>query len=161
MEDYQPQLKEAFRATSIIGYFTSLSVIVYGLIAYFLLSRYSMDEQTPDRVALMTKLIGGLGGLMFIGMAFLRPTLLKINRPQEQTTAGFIRQLQAAAMVVYGLCETISILGLILSMITRNMQNYYWMAFLSLLAFGIYFPKYSNWDRHLRGSLNSVFTDPQ
>lgn len=153
MEDYRPQLKEAFRATSIIGYATSLSVIIYGLIANFLLSRYSGVGPGSAQRELFVVIFCGLGAGLLVGIGPLRPAIRKICRPQEYGVASVIRELQSSTMVTYGICETISILGLVLAILSKDIQNYYWMAFMSLVAFGAYFPKYENWERHIRNSL--------
>ena len=151
MEDYQAQLRDSFRATSIVGYSTSLSVIVYGVIANFLLSRHSgAPESDGDHLVVI---FGGLGGVLFVALAFLDPVIRQINRPAEISGPAVIRQLQASAMVTFGVCETISILGLVLAVMTRDIRNYYWLAFLSLVAFAVYFPKYARWDRFLRDAL--------
>lgn len=153
MQNYEPDLKAAFNATSLIGYGTSVSVIVYGLIAHFLLSRYPPAEPAPANATLLLRWIGGAGVLLFLGMAGLRPLVLRINRPRRITSSALIRQLQTTAMIIFGGCETISIFGLVAAIVTREMQNYYWLAFLSLTAFWTYFPKYGVWDKHMQDGL--------
>ena len=153
MQDYGPELKAAFSTTSIIGYCTSLSVIVYGLIAHFLLSRYPLGDAPAPNASLLLRWIGGAGVALFLGLAGLRPLVLRLNKPGQTTSAALIRQLQTTAMVVYGGCESISIFGLVAAIVTREMHNYYWLAFLSLAAFSAYFPKYDVWERHVQDAL--------
>ena len=154
MERYQQKLREAYQTTSVIGYCTSVSVIVYGLITFFLLSRSVVTEEADGAEHRWVLIIGAIGAAIFLGMAGIRALVMRFNRPPEVTVEGAIKQLQSTAMVVFGFCESISILGLVAALVTRQMQNYYWMAFLSLIAFGTYFPRYDRWDRHVHRLLH-------
>lgn len=153
MHEYQQQLRAAFQTTSIIGYCTSLSVIVYGLITYFLLSRTSIPEGGAGGAEFWVTVIGVMGAAVFLGMAGIRRLAMRVNRPTEMSAEAAIRQLQSTAVVVFGCCESISILGLVAALATKEIQNYYWMAFMSLLAFGTYFPKYERWEQHMQAAL--------
>lgn len=153
MHEYRDQLKEAFNSTNIIGYCTSVSVLVYGGITYFLLSRSHESNEASDIDGMFVKAVGGLAAILFLGMAVVRKFVLKMNAPKIITVETVIKQLQSTALVVFGGCEMISILGLVLALLTLDMQNYYWMAFLSLIAFGTYFPRYDRWDAHMHAMI--------
>lgn len=154
MENYEDDLNEVYRSTSIIGYSTSFSVIIYGLITYYLLSR-STGQPVFDNAEMIRQIFWVVGFSISITIGLMRRVVFRNSRKKELTAQETLKHLQTSSMVTFGMCESIGILGLVLALMTKNMNDYYGLAFLSLISFGIFFPKIHIWDQQMKQAVYS------
>ena len=145
--NYLQELEKAYRSTTNIGYMTSTCVIVYGLVTYGILKsqKFLHDPvQAPYLKWLFLMLsVGTLASIPILKNTFL-------EKASFQTVEEFIKKLQSYSIVIFALCESIAVYGLALALMTKNMNDYYWLGGLSLIAFIYMFPKYEKWEEWLK-----------
>lgn len=150
MQAMDVELNASFARTSRIGYVTSCSVIFYGLIAYYILRYTSMRTPWFEDFSLVKYIFWGLAVSISICIVVIHQLAGAKLRSLTLDTAQVIKYLQTMALVTFGLCESIGLLGILLVLITRNMTDYFGLAFLSLMAFSLSFPKFHRWKRYVQ-----------
>jgi hypothetical protein len=55
--------------------------------------------------------------------------------------------LQPLSIAIFALCESVSILGLVLFFLTGNANDFFIFMVISLLYFYLFYPKYADWER--------------
>lgn len=149
MNEEKNDLNEVYRSTSIIGYSTSFSVIIYGLIAYYLLSRSSGGQSAVENSEMIRQIFWFVGISILFSVSLMRRLISKNAKKKEISSREMLKQLQTTSMVTFGMCESIGILGLVLSIMTKNINDYYGLGFLSLVSFGLFFPKIDLWEEQM------------
>ncbi|MGE0269330.1 MAG: hypothetical protein AB7S78_12845 [Candidatus Omnitrophota bacterium] len=155
MENYEDELNDVYRSTSVIGYSTSFSVIIYGGIAYYLLSRSADGQPVFDHAEVIRQVFWVVGISILISIGLMRRIVSRNSRKREFTLQEMLKHLQTSSMITFGMCESIGILGLVLTLMTKNINDYYGFGFLSLISFGFYFPKLHHWDQQLKQAVYS------
>lgn len=150
MDAHQNDLNEVFRSTSMIGRSTSVCVIIYGLITYYLLSRPSEGQPVFDNVQVVRQIFLMVGVSIVLCIGLLRRLMMENARKKKPSGQELLKQLQTTSLVIFGICESIAILGLVLALLTRNMNDYYILGFLSLVSFGFFFPRIHDWEEQLK-----------
>lgn len=155
MGEEKNELSEVYRSTSIIGYSTSFSVIIYGLIAYYLLSRPSGGQSAVENSPMIRQIFWIVGISILFSVSLLHRLMLKNAKKKDFNSREMLKQLQTTSMVTFGMCESIGILGLILSIMTKNINDYYGLGFLSLASFGLFSPKIHLWEEQMNCAIDT------
>ncbi len=158
MFEWQDDLDRVFKHTSLIGYGTSMSVIFYGLIGFFVLKYSSRPEPFISPDSFVKSICVGIA-LGFAGLAwFIRAKIRQDLEVGMMSVDAALRRLQTSTLVTYGLCEGIGLVGLIVAYLTQSIQDYYPYAFAALLAFSLFFPRYNDWERVIQRQQSRAIT---
>ncbi|MBP9855075.1 MAG: hypothetical protein KBD53_09435 [Candidatus Omnitrophica bacterium] len=152
MENYDDELRAIYRSTSMIGYSTSVSVIIYGIIAYYMVAGSANRQPVFAQVEMIRAIFCFVGFSLIVAIGLMNRMNSRDIKKKGLTPAEMLRHFQTRSIVIFGICEFIGILGLILTMMTKNINDYYGLGFLSLFSFGFFFPKLYVWDEQMKGA---------
>jgi len=143
---YLEDTRKAYERTSFVGYATTFSVLFYGLVSYFILKFTSRDQPFFSEFEYLHEIFWALAFVIVVGIVVISRMSLRRISKVELSPDRVVKCLQARSMVIFAMCEGIGVLGLILSLLTRTMLDYYGFAFVSLLSFRLFFPKLHQWE---------------
>lgn len=153
-ENSEDRLHKTYFITIVIGVAMIGSLFVYaGVVEYFKRSgesfgRYSGSRDvTILRYALISAALAEFFLIRIVSKLILAGKLTTDRadyRPVDQP--WLIQRLSTAAIVVYALCESIGIFGLVLFLIGGSSLDFYIFFFMALASFIIYFPRYRAWE---------------
>jgi len=97
---------------------------------------------------------------VFLGLAFIEFFVIRIIKnlilsrggrtstlsSQGDPSLTKVQKLFTAAIVSFAFCESVAIYGFVLFIIGGSSLDFYLFAFLSLIFFAVYFPRYSQWE---------------
>lgn len=149
----EAELRKVYRQAVVIGFALISSVLVYVLIVEWIgRDLGSWSEPLPSGAAVTLKyVLLGLSLVLFFMIKFIRNRVLsadpttQINAPEKSSTRRLMLLLNAS-VVTYALCEMVALFGLVLFFLTRNRFAFYPFMVISLIYFGIYFPRYTQWE---------------
>ena len=59
--------------------------------------------------------------------------------------------LPQTAIIIFALCESVAVLGLVLFLLAGNALDFYILMTVSLGFFYLFFPKYDQWEQRVNG----------
>jgi len=144
-------------------YHRMATVIGYGMIGTLLLftavfeTLRAMNHETQEllpnaTVEILRYVLLGIAFVEFFLIRFVRRMIFsrggRINSlaNQRDPILAKAQKLLTASIITFAFCESVGIYGLVLFLIGRNSFDFYLFTFLSLIFFGYYFPKYSQWE---------------
>ena len=159
------KLRAAYRVTVIIGLAMMASLVAYLVVVTLIEgSTITLGEATAVPLATLGLLKFAFLGTAALAFALIRPITRKVlyagsgpvprgraHRRTEGTAAPETGPLANTAVITYGLCEVPAILGLVLYFLGRNISDFYLFLIVSLFAFSVHFPRYSQWEEWHRG----------
>jgi len=149
------ELRRAHRQATFIGMAMISSLIIYVIIVEFM----EIDIKgmaAPVIVEILRFLFFGLAFVEFFVIRFLRKQLLSSkgvtasSSNQKSVFSPMVQKLFSLAIIIYALCESVAIYGLILFLIGGSRFDFYTFLILSLIYFVIYFPRYTQWEEWLK-----------
>lgn len=140
MAKFKGTLQQQFKTTNYIGLAMMGSVFIYAIIVLCIDKGYIPYKPGPG------KDIGALTTIKYIllGLSILHYFIIKFFRKFSLKSANY---LSPGAIITFGLCEAVSIYGLIVFFLTGNPADFYIFMVLSLLYFYLFYPKYAEWER--------------
>lgn len=140
--EHPGELKTIYQRTSIIGVVFLLAIFAYG----FLVSVIARGNGPSGTVKVSStpylKYVLILVSVVQIAaIHFFR----KIILAQSEAPKNPIK-LQNTSIVIFAMCEAVAIYGVLAVLLTWNMFDFYPFAFLSLISFALYFPRYRDWE---------------
>jgi hypothetical protein len=150
----QVTLQQQFKITNYIGLAMMGSIFIFAFLVLAIDKGYFAFLESGNQkvdIALVTKikylfLLISLG--IFLIIKFMKNTILRFFQKQySQSQYPVVLPLFASALLVFALCETISIYGLVLFILSRNPTDFFIFMAISLLYFYLFYPKYADWER--------------
>jgi len=143
-------LKAAYRMASLICVVMIISLFVYAAVVEFLInvppggfSGMGAETLVTVRSVLLTA-----AAATFFVIRFLRKKLLSGSAHTAAAPAG---RLLTASIVVYALCESVVIYGLVLYVLCGDPSDFYLFMGISLLYFAVSFPRLRQWEEWTEG----------
>ena len=147
--DQQNLLKKQHQVAVLAASAMVLSVFLYGGVV-FLLQRSWDTPSGPGNPVLKPAVFSG-AVLNVLMIPFLKGLILKNNlsagSEAPKNPEDWAPRLFTASILGFALSELPSIIGLALCLMTQNARDYWPFAALSLSAFALHFPRYSEWER--------------
>ena len=152
------ELKKAYWVIAAIGAAMVLSTFVYaGIVEWFKYSNIPTGvKMEPSQVTTLRVALLVFSAVEFIIIKYIRSAFMsgKIKMKPNPGTLGYanpVGAFTAVSVIVYALCESICIYGLVLFLITRDSFNFYIFFAISLVAYAAYFPRYRQLEEWARG----------
>lgn len=152
------ELKKAYWVIAIIGGAMVASTFVYaGVVEWIKYSnihtgvKMEPSQVTTLRLALLVVSTAMFIIIKYIWVAFRSGKMKMKPNPGSLGYANPVGAFTAVSVIVYALCESISIYGLVLFLITRDSFNFYIFFAISLVAYAAYFPRYRQLEEWARG----------
>jgi hypothetical protein len=137
------ELEKKYRLSKLLALAFILSVFVYGAVLFIVLRAgrgFLGRADLPPLSGLMIYL-AGLCLVPLVGIRWLKPFILR------QNSAGPIAsRLLIADLTAYALCEMPSLMGFVAAMVYQQMPAFVIPAAVSLIGYGLYFPKVHQWE---------------
>ena len=90
--------------------------------------------------------------LRYIFLALAGVQYVVIKAVQKIVQAKSLDNLPQAAIITFGLCESVAMLGLVLFLLCGNAMNFYLFMVISLGFFYLFYPKYEEWEQMIRAA---------
>lgn len=138
-------LRRGYKFSVILAVIMILNVLVYGFLVELLKDSW-VGSQGPDfvRSARYVLLPAAVGEFLLI--AALRKFMFRGLHRKAPSTQQIIAGLLTIDLITFANCECIVIYGLLLFFLSSDSINFYVFLVLGLVALGIYFPRYSQWE---------------
>lgn len=147
------ELKRGYRTTFITGITIIASVFVYAAIVELIKIRFAPFEGFSPfpEIEILRYVFLGIAIVEFFLVRFLRNLTLSGKTPiqrtsQESPLSSFIQRLATTSIMIYAICESVAIYGLVLFLLAGSSLDFYAFMVLSLIYFAIYFPRYNQWE---------------
>jgi hypothetical protein len=135
-------LEQSYRATVIMAAAMGFSVLLYaGIVELLHRLMPSPPLAEPGMLESLRQILRGLALVHLVALAWLG----RRSKASEGTRAVRIQRLRALALVGLALAEAIAIYGLVLFLLSRVPQDFYFLLLLSLLGFALAFPRRDRW----------------
>ncbi len=139
---------------TVIGYGMMGSLLIFAAIVETLKATTfeSLGFLSPSALDLLRYLLLGITVIEFFVIRVMKNLILsgggRVSTLSGQGDPLFskVQKLFTAAIVSFAFCESVAIYGLVLFIIGGSSLDFYLFAFLSLIFFAVYFPKYSQWE---------------
>ncbi len=135
-------LQQQFKTTNFVGLAMMASVFLYAVIVIGIDKAY-IPYHASHRID-----IGILATVKYILLA-ISIVHYFIIRFFQKFSLKSVAYLPAASILIFALCEAVSIYGLVLFLLTGNSMDFYIFMLISLLYFYIFYPKYADWEKLL------------
>ena len=137
-----------YRVSRTIGAAMIASLLVYAVVVEMVRARFAPFEgfaRFPQWEVLR---------YVFVGLAVADAVLVRILKARllAARPAGVApgAALQMASIVTFALCEAVGVFGFVLFLVTGSAVDFYFFLVLSLLLFGIHFPRWDQWQEWAR-----------
>ncbi len=148
-------LRKAYRITAFIGLAMVASLIVYAVVVESIkrenapFSGYA--PLAPDVLSMLRYALLAVAAVEFPLIRIVNSLMLSGRIPLRSATASSpsssaIQRLVSAAIVTFALCESVAVFGLVLFFIQGNSDDFYLFLAISLVFFGVSFPRYTKWE---------------
>ncbi len=152
---------------SFIGASLICSVLVYSIVVELIKKQFapfSGYAPIPDVIDILRYAMLGIAAAQFLLIRYINNKVFLSQKP-----TGFVNQTRSVvkkimtysrlivgAIVVYALCESVAIYGLILFLIQGKSFDFYLFMVISLSYFAIFFPRYNRWESWIKAREASV-----
>jgi hypothetical protein len=149
LRDKHITLKSRYLAVNFIGLAMIAAVFVYAGVVEVIKRQWAP--------------FGGLGPfppatlnlIKYICLALAAAQYVVIKAVQKIVLAQSLDNLPQAAIITFGLCESVALLGLALFLLGGNPLDFYIFMLISLGFFYLFYPKYDHWEQLVRGAASS------
>lgn len=163
-ENSEDRLHKTYFVTIVIGVAMIVSLFVYaGVVEYFKRTGESFGKYSGYRhiAALRYLFIVWSSAVFFLARIISRRILegkLTTERAgyRQADRSLLIQRLSQSSLVVYALCESIGVCGLVLFLASGRSIDFYLFFSVSLVAFIAYFPRYRRWDEWIRTEMDKL-----
>jgi F0F1-type ATP synthase membrane subunit c/vacuolar-type H+-ATPase subunit K len=136
-------LKARYLAINFVGLAMIASVFIYAgvveLIKWQLAPFAGFAKLDPHTVSLLK--------YAFLALAAVQFGIIKAV--QKIIPAKSANHLPQTAIIIFALCESVAILGLVLFLLAGNPMDFYIFMVISLGFFYLFFPKYAQWEERV------------
>jgi F0F1-type ATP synthase membrane subunit c/vacuolar-type H+-ATPase subunit K len=150
----EKELKKNYLSLAIIGAGMVISVIIYAVVGEVIAKQNApfsgfvkgFDQIDTLRYILLAVSVVILGVAGVARKALLSDKLSKFMvKPNAQSTGGgpVFAQFNSAHVIVFALCESVAIYGMVLFLIAGSRFDLYLFIAISLAGYAVYFPRYS------------------
>lgn len=154
MEKKPADLRAAYKTTVIIGLVLMASLLVYTIVVENirkLFDPFAGFAPMPGGIEMFRYALLGVAILEFFLIRVLNKLILSAKapvgkRPRYARFGPEAQTLMTAAIVTFGLCESVALYGLVLFLVQGSSNDFYLFLLISLIYFTIFFPKYSAWE---------------
>jgi hypothetical protein len=143
---YSTALKGRYLAVNFIGLTMIAAVFVYAgvveLVKWQMAPFAGFAKLDPPTASLLK--------YIFLAIAAAQYGLIKVV--QKILPAKSADKLPQTAIITFALCESVSVLGLVLFLLAGNSMDFYIFMVISLGFFYLFFPKYEQWEEVVKAS---------
>ena len=161
------ELKKAHNKVNRIGIGMAALVVVLAVAVEVMSAKgVRLADMAETEVSLFRYVLLGITVTEFFLIKIIRAQVLAATNPKAEALPPEKRfwfelpKLMAASFVTLFLCAAISLYGFVLFILSGNTVDFYIFAAMSLIAFVVYFPKYSHWEEAMRLKLSSISQKP-
>ena len=141
-------LKKEYRLVYLQGLVMAGAPFLYWvLIQFFIQSSRSSNES----ITLLRYALYFMAAIHLIAIFFLKKILLQ-KKPQDALIV-LVGKLKRSAMTTLALCEAPALYGLVLYFIGGSRVDFYILVIYSLMLFGAFFPRLSQWEKYTAGAV--------
>ncbi len=139
----QDLLNRSLRTTTMICFAISMSVPIYVLVAWFILSQGTRADNVPAPV------ISGLvaAACVLLMAATVVPRRLKAAAATKSTLGERLEAFRVATIISFALREGIAVIGLVITLMGGDFRWCLGLAAVSLVAMFLDWPKTDEWGR--------------
>ncbi len=151
-------LKKSYQTAVTIGIALIASVAGYAVLAELIktgvIGGYEYPFAREDQVYKMLKFI-------LLGVSFIDLLLIKVVGSAILSGQGSApdQRLMTKSIVSMAISESVAIYGLVLFLLAGSRFDFYLFAGISLIFFGIFFPRYHRWEDCIRSTSPATFYD--
>ena len=141
LKDQNITLKSRYLAVNFIGLAMIAVIFVYAGVVEVIKwqwSPFSGFAKLPPQTASLLKYI-------FLALAAAQFAIIKLV--QKILPARSLDNLPQVAIIIFALCETVAIFGLVLFLLTGSALDFYVFMVISLGYFYLFFPRYEQWEQ--------------
>ncbi len=143
-------LAHHYRVTRTIGAAMIASLLVYAIVVQLIRINFPPFEGFA-RFPRWEVLRYAFVGLAVAGAALIRILRRRLLAVRPAGPAPGLA-LQTASIVTFAFCEAVGVFGFVLFLVGGRVVDFYFFLVLSLVLFGIYFPRYDRWAQRARGT---------
>jgi len=136
----RPTLQQQFKVTNLAGLAMIASVFVYAALV-LLIDKGDLPLKAKPVLDPST---GVTLKYILLGLALGQYFLIRFFHKFAQKSASY---LASGAIIVYALCESVSIFGLVLFFLTGNSTDFFIFMLISVLYFYLFYPRFADWER--------------
>jgi len=133
-------LQQQFKTTNYIGLAMIASVFIYAAIVMLIDKGYISIKV---RQVISTETSTNLKYIL-LGLSLSQYFIIRFFQKFSLKSANY---LPPGSIIIYALCEAVSIYGLVLFLLSGNSMDFYIFMLISLLYFYLFYPKYADWER--------------
>lgn len=157
------QLKKSYNITAMIGVAMVASLIIYALVVEFLKSSSGSagESESVADLTILRWIFYALAVINFFAIGLVKRLLLSDRTPagaQSKNLIPALQKLQSSAIVSLAFCEAVAIFGLVLFFLGRNSWDFYGLWLISFVLFGLYFPRFGEWENWLKSNPSITYT---
>ncbi len=135
----QETWQQQFKRTNYIGLAMMGAVVIYALLVLAIDKGY-----LPYRAPLSRSSTADTLRFIFLGLAVLDYFVIWYFQKFSRRAAQY---LPPGAVIIFALCEAVSLLGLVLFLLNGNATDFFSFMVISLLYFYLFYPKYGDWEK--------------
>jgi len=155
-DNTRKDLLVAYSITVFIGASLICSVLVYAIVVELIKKKFapfSGYAPLPDVISILRYVMLGISAAYYFLIRYIYKVIF------SQKPIAIVNKLNAVVVkimsysklivgtvIVYALCESVAIFGLILFLIQGRSFDFYLSMIISLSYFAIFFPRYSRWE---------------
>jgi F0F1-type ATP synthase membrane subunit c/vacuolar-type H+-ATPase subunit K len=136
----QATLQQQFKITNYIGLAMMGAVFFYALLVLAISKGYLPVKLHSTLSSTLTTNLSYIFLVLAVAEYFILSFLKKISLKS-------VSFLQPLAIASFALCESVSVLGLVLFFLTGNANDFFIFMVISLLYFYLFYPKYADWEK--------------
>jgi hypothetical protein len=156
----------AYAIVSFIGASLVCSVLIYAIVVEVIKKKdspFSGYAPLPDVIDILRYTMLGIAVAQYFLIRYINKAILSqratmfSNRANAAVTKILTySRLIVGPVIVYALCESVAIYGLILFLIQGKSFDFYLFMIISLSYFAIFFPRYNRWESWIKERESSV-----
>ncbi len=139
-------LKFAFRKSQIISFSLIGGIFIYYFIALWVNHSAYSPKVSREFVELLRTLFLAMAIMIIFLIKFLKSIILASGNKSNMTTKKRIEKLMITNIVELALAEGVTIFGLVLFLLTKNLNDFYPFFVFSIILIIVHLPKYSHWE---------------
>jgi F0F1-type ATP synthase membrane subunit c/vacuolar-type H+-ATPase subunit K len=142
-------LRRGYVTSVVLGILMIINLLIYIVIVELIKINFAPFQGFSDfpQVDTLKYVLLGVAIADFGLLYFIRRIIVKKLQEGDLRREEIVERLMPLSLIIYALCESIAIYGLILFLLAGNSLNFYIFLILCLVCLGIYFPRYGQWEK--------------
>lgn len=157
-------LSVRFRTARLITLSILASILVYVLAAYLILLSSPAQPELPWQQHTLVRVFYGVAAVVSVGIILGRRALFSPSRlwrvVESQGLKQLVDELASKTILLVALSDTIALLGLILSVLTKSFEPMWRLAAVSALLVVYNMPRRSAWEQTVEQFSRSAYEEP-